>query len=236
MSNIGKNSLKLLGILFKGIVFRLKIITFITLMLRNFRLTLEDFNRLFVEMVSGFALHEIICNSAGEPVDYRFLAVNQAFENLTGLGHDKVIGRSVLEVLPQTEEYWIKNYGQVALTGKPIAFDNYSAELDRYYSVHAYCPKPGQFAVLFTDISEYAKALREKETLVGELQTAMEQVKTLRGLLPICSYCKKIKDDEGYWNQLEAFIKNNSDAEFTHSICPDCFKKHYPSFKRNKDK
>jgi CheY-like chemotaxis protein len=58
-----------------------------------------------------------------------------------------------------------------------------------------------------------------------QLQKALQQVKTLRGLLPICAWCKKIRDDEGYWQQIETFIKANSDADFTHSICPDCFER-----------
>ena len=60
-----------------------------------------------------------------------------------------------------------------------------------------------------------------------ELQEAHANIKTLRGLLPICASCKKIRDDKGYWNQLEAYILDNSDAEITHGICPDCMKKLY---------
>ena len=61
---------------------------------------------------------------------------------------------------------------------------------------------------------------------VGELEDALTQVKTLRGLLPICSYCKKIRDDQNYWQQVESYITNHSDARFTHGICPDCYEKH----------
>lgn len=63
-----------------------------------------------------------------------------------------------------------------------------------------------------------------------ELQEAHANIKTLRGLLPICASCKKIRDDKGYWNQLETYIQNNSDAEITHGICPDCMKKLYGDF------
>jgi CheY-like chemotaxis protein len=61
-----------------------------------------------------------------------------------------------------------------------------------------------------------------------ELKSALAQVQTLSGLLPICSYCKKIRDDKGYWNQLEAYLSDHSDAKFSHGICPDCQKKYYP--------
>lgn len=72
------------------------------------------------------------------------------------------------------------------------------------------------------------RAEEEREKLVHELQDALANVKTLRGLLPICSYCKKIRDDKGYWNRLESYIRDHSGAEFTHGMCPECLKKLYP--------
>ena len=62
----------------------------------------------------------------------------------------------------------------------------------------------------------------ERNLLIHRLQDALENVRTLSGMLPICSYCKKIRDDKGYWNQLEAYLTEHSNTEFTHSICPDC--------------
>ena len=78
------------------------------------------------------------------------------------------------------------------------------------------------------DISERKFAEKERERLIGELKNALLEVKTLSGLLPICSSCKNIRDDKGYWNQIESYIKERSNAEFSHSICPDCVKKLYP--------
>lgn len=72
------------------------------------------------------------------------------------------------------------------------------------------------------------RAEEEREKLIKELQDALARVKTLHGLLPICSSCKKIRDDKGYWNQIESYIQDHSDAEFTHSLCPVCVKKLYP--------
>jgi len=65
---------------------------------------------------------------------------------------------------------------------------------------------------------------------IQELQKAIEHIKTLQGILPICSFCKKIRDDQGYWNQVDAYLSRHSEAKFSHSICPDCRKKHYPEF------
>ena len=69
---------------------------------------------------------------------------------------------------------------------------------------------------------------KERENLITELQEAFTKIKTLRGLLPICSSCKKIRDDKGYWNQIESYIRDHSEAKFTHGICPKCAKKIYP--------
>jgi len=81
---------------------------------------------------------------------------------------------------------------------------------------------------LLEDIEERRKTERELEKTVEELKQANSDVRTLSGLLPICASCKKIRDDRGYWTQIESYIKKHSDAEFSHGICPDCAKKYYP--------
>ncbi|PTN37905.1 ABC transporter substrate binding protein [Desulfonatronum sp. SC1] len=118
----------------------------------------ELYQTLFREMLDGFALHEIICDESGEPANYRFLAVNPAFERATGLQGEDIVGKTVLEVLPGTERYWIKIYGRVALTGEPAVFDNYANELQRHFVVTAFSPTSGQFACIFSDITDRKQA------------------------------------------------------------------------------
>lgn len=117
----------------------------------------EQYRSLFTDMLEGFAMHEMIYDDAGTPVDYRFLATNPAFEKMTGLKTENLIGKRVLEVMPQTEPYWIETYGQVALTGEPISFENYSVELDKYFRVMAFSNHPNQFVTVFDDITERKK-------------------------------------------------------------------------------
>ena len=74
------------------------------------------------------------------------------------------------------------------------------------------------------------KTEEEREKLIKDLTEALAKVKTLSGLLPICASCKKIRDDKGYWNQIEKYVRDRSEAEFSHSICPECAKKLYPDF------
>jgi PAS domain S-box-containing protein len=78
------------------------------------------------------------------------------------------------------------------------------------------------------DITFAKRSEEEREKLIGELQDALAKVRTLSGLLPICASCKKIRDDQGYWNQIESFISEHSTVEFSHGICPECAKKLYP--------
>lgn len=124
--------------------------------------------KLFRNMTVGFALHEMIYDADGAPEDYRFLMVNHAFENMTGLKRAEIIGRRATEVVPGLERSWIEAYGEVTRTGKPAWFQSYSAPLDRYYEVRAYRPDPGIFAVMVQDISERLKdeeALANRERL-----------------------------------------------------------------------
>ena len=114
----------------------------------------KKYSMLFNKMLDGFALHEIICDGNEKPVNYRFLEINPAFETLTGLKRENLIGKTVLEVLPDTEPYWIENYGKVALKDELLRFENFAAELNKYFEVVAFSPEKGKFAVIFMDITQ----------------------------------------------------------------------------------
>jgi hypothetical protein len=87
---------------------------------------------------------------------------------------------------------------------------------------------------MVSDITEQKRAeealveiIKERNRLIQELQFAVDNIKTLQGLLPICCSCKKIRDDQGFWNQVEGYITAHSDVTFTHGVCPECTKKYY---------
>lgn len=82
----------------------------------------------------------------------------------------------------------------------------------------------------FIDITKRKEVEADREKLISKLQEALKKIKTLRGIIPICAACKKIRDDKGYWNQIESYIKDHSDADFSHGICPECAEKLYPDF------
>lgn len=128
-------------------------------------------------MQEGFALHEIICNKEGKPVDYRFLDVNKAFEKMTNLKCEAIRYKTVLEILPETEAYWIDQYGQVALSGEALHFENYSKEMEKYFSVNVFSPEKGKFITLVTDITSQVLAresvAREKNILERILEDTL---------------------------------------------------------------
>jgi YesN/AraC family two-component response regulator len=109
--------------------------------------------------------------------------------------------------------------------------------------IDKYIMKPLDMASLFSSVEKCAENImlekkiqqqnKEKDELIAKLQDALANVKTLSGLLPICSSCKKIRNDDGYWKQIEGYIAEHSDAVFTHGICPDCLKKLYPNLMQN---
>ena len=124
----------------------------------------KQFNMFIEKMLDGFAYHKIVVDKSGKPVDYVFLEVNHAFEKMTDLKRESIIGKKVTEVLIGIEKDpadWIGIYGKVALTGEPVQFENHAEPLGKWYNVSAYCPEKGYFVALFEDITEIKKAEQE---------------------------------------------------------------------------
>ncbi len=129
----------------------------------------EKYRSLFENMTAAFAYHEVVTDENNKPIDYKYVEANSAFEKLTSLKLDDLIGKNVTEVLPGIENDpadWIGRFGEVGLTGIPLSIEDYSEPLDRWYKVSGYSPKKGFFAVTFTDITNRKKTeekLKESE-------------------------------------------------------------------------
>ncbi len=129
----------------------------------------EKLKSLFSYMSEGFAYHRIVLDGEGKPCDYVFLEANEAFARITGLDRMKIINKRVTQVMPGIDNEgagWIARYGEVALSGKPVQFDSYSDILEKWFSVSAFSPHRGYFAVTFSDITE--RKLTEEKLLLSE--------------------------------------------------------------------
>jgi PAS domain S-box-containing protein len=149
--------------------------------------------------------------------------VNPAAEALFGRKAEELIGELFgfpLTAGEATEIDIIRRDGGVRMAEVRVVEMNWEGKSTYLTSVH--------------DITERKKAEEERKKMILQLQDALEKVKTLSGLLPICSFCKKIRDDNGYWNKLEAYIETRSEAEFTHTMCQECARKQYPDIYNDK--
>jgi hypothetical protein len=100
---------------------------------------------------------------------------------------------------------------------------------DRILSI-TIAPFPQGALILSEDITDRKNADRDRSALIDDLRRALDEVETLRGLLPICASCKKIRDDQGTWNHIEVYISNHTSIDFSHTLCPDCIRHFYPEY------
>lgn len=136
----------------------------------------KQYRDLFSKMSEGFALHRMVFDEQGEPVDYIYMSVNPAFERLTGLRADQIIGKSVLEILPELEEVWIREYGRIVRERSSKTFSQYSRILGKFFLVHAFSPSEGTFATLITDISSLKETQRQLEEDKRQLTTVLDTI------------------------------------------------------------
>jgi PAS domain S-box-containing protein len=133
-------------------------------------------------------------------------------------------------------------FEKVKATGLPVTVEHMHCGADgrcRDVEVHGFpiFDEKGNIVQMIEysiDISERKQAAQERGKIILELQKALQEVKALSGLLPICASCKKIRDEKGSWNNLESYISGHSDAEFTHGMCPDCAQRLYPEYYKKK--
>lgn len=206
---------------------------------------LAFYHRRRLKASSEVAAAEKLAREAGEELDRffnmslnllciadmegNFKRVNSAWSEVLGYRMEELNGRRFLDMVhPDDMDATIAAMSELS-KGNPVrGFINRYRKSDGTYRAIEWHSIPSRDSLIFAvalDVTERKQLEDERERLIAELQEALARVKTLSGLLPICAWCKKIRDDKGYWNQLEQYISHYSEAEFTHGVCPECVKK-----------
>ena len=184
----------------------------------------------------------------------RVIAWNQAISRVTGIDKKEIVGKGdyvyavpfygkprpvLIDMVLNPDQEWDKEYLSIRKKdGFPIGSESFHPSMGNggtYFAGAAARLYNAEGTVVgaietLRDITATKQSEQEREKLISELKEALAKVRTLSGLLPICSSCKKIRDDKGYWKQIESYLSDHSEAEFSHGICPECAKKLYPEF------
>ncbi len=187
---------------------------------------------------------ESIINTVREPLisldqNLRVVTVSRSFYEFFKVTPEETVGQLVYDL--GNKQWDIPKLRELLETILPqkTSFDNYEVEHD--FATIGRCTMllnarqiergMGEERIILLaieDITERKRTEKQKDSLVSDLQKALSEVKTLRGFLPICANCKNIRNDKGYWEKIEKYIHDRSEAQFSHSICPECAKKLYP--------
>jgi PAS domain S-box-containing protein len=173
--------------------------------------------------------------------ELRYVDVNESFIRSRGYRREEVIGRTPFELglsFPEEESRALS-----LLEQGPSIRDMEARIRTKHGEVRTILMSIEKInlgdqlclLVVSNDITEQKRAQQEREELIAELQEALSQVKTLSGFLPICATCKNIRNDEGYWQQIEDYIRDHSEAQFSHGVCPECAEKLYPGLLKGND-
>jgi PAS domain S-box-containing protein len=196
----------------------------------------EKYRSLFNQSVEGIYLHDLegrildvnqmACLQLGysrdELLELSVFDLNSDKENTANLSRDEIL-RQWKRWQPERRLTLEAEYRHKDGTVVPVEI---SAGVIRYGDRNL-------ILAIVQDISVRKQAEHELERVVRELRSSLAEIKTLRGIVPICSHCKKIRDDEGFWSQVEAYFSKHTDAKFSHGICPECRKKLYPGFSKD---
>ena len=188
---------------------------------------------------SASAIHELESRFFENSIDMlcfldfngHFKRLNPAWERTLGFTRQELMSRPFIEfVHPDDRERTLKQNAQVRGGGQALAFENRYMCKDgsfRWFRWNA-APDSAEKVIysVARDVTATKAAEDEREQLVRDLHSALAELNTLREILPICSYCRKIRDDENYWHTVEDYISHHTSTLFSHGICPSCLEKH----------
>jgi PAS domain S-box-containing protein len=166
----------------------------------------------------------------GVAIDGSILFVNRAWREAFGYSEDEVRGLKLMDIIhPSALAHCMEAFHRV-IRGTPainieatfLTREGREIILEGNADCHFVDGKPASTRAIFRDITEKKRAEEKLRHANEELQRALDEVKQLQGLLPICMYCKKIRDDEDSWQEVETYVRQRTEAKFTHGVCPDC--------------
>jgi len=196
---------------------------------------LQKFDRLFRMNPAPMALSSL--------PERKILEVNNAFLKFSGYTAEEVLGKTSKELGLFTDENavlsaarMLDEYGRFHDMELRVRIKDGTIREGIFFGDLIENQGEKYLLTVMTDITERKKIAAEREKLILELQCAIGEIKTLRGIVPICASCKKIRDDSGYWEQVEAYVSRHTEARFSHGICPECMKKFYSDFMPEQEK
>lgn len=176
-----------------------------------------------------------------DPSTLRFLAVNANAARRLGYSQKELLQLTLNDVeSPDSDNTYASSVWESTISGTTFYECDYlckdgDAVPVEVSSRHVHFGNREILLHFVRDISRRRRVEADREQLVYELQDALAHVKTLSGLLPICAKCKKIRDDQGYWHSVEIYVRDHSEARFSHGMCPDCMKELYPWHPSNQE-
>jgi PAS domain S-box-containing protein len=173
--------------------------------------------------------------------DHRFVDVNRKVGELLGYTKEELLKMGIADIIPPdqasrsaTELEKLRTQGSYEnFVGKVRRRDGQWVDVEVSSSAIVVDGKVVGSRDVVRDITERKKAEAEREGMISELKESLAKVRTLSGLLPICAGCKKIRDDKGYWTQIEAYLHEHAATEFTHGLCPQCAKELFPDYDKD---
>lgn len=202
---------------------------------------------IFDHLVEEVHLWKILRDKEGRIETWQLVYINQPALKTWGRSSlDEIEGKTTDQIFGEgATDHYLPIVEKIITEGKPYTYEDFFPNLDKHFRFTS-VPLGDFFLTIGSDITDLIK---EKESLasdnellemrvkertseleksVADLKKALAEINTLRGFIPICSNCKKIRDDEGYWQRIEEYIQDRSEAQFSHGLCPECAKQIYP--------
>lgn len=208
-------------------------------MLKKTEEALQESEKKYRRLVESLERDYIIYS---HDVDGNFTYLSPSVKNVLGYSQDEFMGHYTDYITDSPINKDVEEHTNSALRGEkqsPYEAEFWHKNGNRVHlrvtEVPLFDDDGNVLAVegIVQDITEIKRAEKDRESALKKLEKALSEIKTLRGILPFCLFCKKIRDDKGYWEQVDVYIHKYSEADISHSICPECFKKNYPDVEKS---